>query len=131
MEDRNDLQQILSEIDAALTRCTRRPEPQLLHADKWVLASGLQKAIRRGELRTAQSCAATLMQADKQMLWRRLQVTALEDVGVGDAALVTQIIAAATHANWRNQAGGDAKVVSYLVDRMCARPPPRWWPGQP
>ncbi len=95
MEDRNDLQQILSEIDAALTRYTCQPEPQLLHADKWVLASGLQKAIRRGELRTAQSCAATLIQVDKQMLWRRLQVTALEDVGVGDAALVTQIIAAA------------------------------------
>ncbi len=76
MEDRNDLRQILSEIDAALTRCTRQPDPQLLHADKWVLASGLQKAIRRGELRTAQSCAATLMQADKQMLWRRLQEAA-------------------------------------------------------
>ncbi len=125
MEDRNDLQQILSEIDAALTRCTRQPDPQLLHADKWVLASGLQKAIRRGELRTARSCAATLIQGDKQMLWRRLQVTALEDVGVGDAALVTQVIAAAAHANWRNQAGGDAKVVSYLVDRMCAAPKDR------
>ena len=39
--------------------------------------------------------------------------------------IVTQIIAAATHANWRNQAGGDAKVVSYLVDRMCAAPKDR------
>ena len=38
MEDRNDLQQILSDIDTALTRCTRRPGPQLLHADKWVAA---------------------------------------------------------------------------------------------
>ncbi len=52
-------------------------------------------------------------------------MTALEDVGVGDAELVTQVIAAAAHANWRNQAGGDAKVVSYLVDRMCAAPKDR------
>ena len=52
--------------------------------DKWLLASCLQKAIRRGHSEIAQIAALYLYQLDKQMLQRRILVTAYEDIGIGD-----------------------------------------------
>ena len=118
MENPTGLDRIRAEFGEALTDYAPEVQPQVLRADRWILASGMQKAIRRGEAVTARSCAVSLLQLDQQMLWRRTLVTALEDIGVGDLVLATQVIAAAD-AGWRRRAGGDARVISYLIERMC------------
>ena len=56
--------------------------------DKWVAASAMQKGIRRGDHAVAVSAASFLAEIDVRMLRRRLAVTAVEDVGVGDPWLV-------------------------------------------
>lgn len=66
--------------------------PELIHADKWILASILQKAIRRGELDTALGSCLSLYKVDKRMLLRRVAVTAFEDIGIGNAHLIKLII---------------------------------------
>jgi hypothetical protein len=88
-------------------------------ADKWVLASTFQKAIRRGELEIAQSAGLSLLLEDKQMLYRRLHVLAVEDVGVGDIDLAICILAATGDAKTRQLLGGDHVVLGYLIERLC------------
>jgi len=91
----------------------------MMAADKWVLASAFQKAIRRGELEIAQSAGLSLLLEDKQMLYRRLHVLAVEDVGVGDIDLAICILAATGDAKTRQLLGGDQVVLSYLIERLC------------
>lgn len=57
-----------------------------MQADRWVLASSMQKAIRRGHVETAKAAGAGLWSADKSSFWRRLHTTALEDLGIGDVS---------------------------------------------
>jgi len=91
----------------------------MMAADKWVLASAFQKAIRRGELEIAQSAGLSLLLEDKQMLYRRLHVLAVEDVGVGDIDLAICILAATGDAKTRQLLGGDRVVLGYLIERLC------------
>jgi hypothetical protein len=86
---------------------------------KWILSSAFQKAVRRGEVETAQSAAMALLEADKQMLFRRLHVLAVEDLGIGDADLASVVFAIAGYDRTRQQLGGDQLVVAYLINRMC------------
>lgn len=53
-------------------------------SDKWLLASNLQKAIRRGLSACAMSTAARLIDVDPGYLWRRLPVIAFEDIGLAN-----------------------------------------------
>ena len=62
------------------------PSPPLddvepLLCDRWLAASALQKAIRRGDVLTAQRAVRTLYRHDPRSAWRRLLVIAFEDVG--------------------------------------------------
>ncbi|MBL4783062.1 MAG: hypothetical protein JKX92_12545 [Porticoccaceae bacterium] len=66
--------------------------PEIIHTDKWILASTLQKAIRRGEGDTALSACLSLYKVDKRMLLRRIAVTAFEDIGIGNTNLIKLII---------------------------------------
>jgi hypothetical protein len=54
-----------------------------LPCDRWLAASALQKAIRRGEALTAQRAARTLYRHDPLSAWRRLLVIAYEDIRIG------------------------------------------------
>jgi hypothetical protein len=58
-----------------------------ISVDRWLLASNLQKAIRRGLTDTAMGTASKLLTVDPRYFWRRLLVIAYEDVGYGDIAL--------------------------------------------
>ena len=60
--------------------------------DKWVLASHLQKAIRRGWGDEAAWAAEQLVQVDRAYLAYRLSVIAVEDVGAGDLEVVGQFV---------------------------------------
>jgi hypothetical protein len=53
------------------------------------------------------------------MLYRRLHVLAVEDVGVGDIDLAIRILAATGDAKTRQLLGGDRVVLGYLIERLC------------
>lgn len=76
-----------------------------LPCDRWLAASALQKAIRRGDALTAGRAVRTLYQYDPRSAWRRLLVIAYEDIGVGalDAVVTTTV----RGAKARREAGGD------------------------
>lgn len=80
----------------------------------------LQKAIRRGREDLALRAAATLLKVSPGRLWRRLCVTAYEDIGVADFDTVAVVTAAMKGKTWRAGIGGEWAVASYLVGRMCA-----------
>jgi hypothetical protein len=60
--------------------------------DRWLLASNLQKAIRRGLTDTAIGTANKLLTVDPRYFWRRLLVIAYEDVGFGDIMLCHDLL---------------------------------------
>ena len=96
------------------------PAPIPLATDSWVARSVLQKAIRRGMLELALSAAAQLVIIDRRTLWRRLIVTALEDLGPQEFETTTAIVSAARNSGWRSQVGGDWPVAAELVRLACA-----------
>lgn len=93
--------------------------PDPMRADKWLLSSAMQKAIRRGEYELAAQAAHGLWLADRQNFWRRLHVTSLEDVGIGDLEAVGQTLSATTAFAWRRKLG-DLNVGLHLVKKLCA-----------
>jgi hypothetical protein len=95
----------------------------LLHplaTDSFIARSVLQKAIRRGMTDLALRAAVTLVASDSRVLWRRLLVTALEDLGVGEVDLLVRIVAASRDRAWRSRVGGDWPVIANLIKLACA-----------
>jgi hypothetical protein len=66
-----------------------------LPKEKWLLASLMQKAIRRGKSNLAAASAIVLDQVEPGYVLRRLPVIAYEDVGVANATLLIDVIAEA------------------------------------
>jgi hypothetical protein len=91
-----------------------------INADRWILMSALQKAIRRGAIDIAHGAALPLMRIDRSRFWRRLLFIAFEDIGISDPVLIGKVLVAASSADWRDAHGGDAKLAAYLVTAMCA-----------
>ena len=60
--------------------------------DKWLLASGWQKSVRRGETERAAHMAVALWRVDKHKLLQRLAVVCCEDVGIGNLDAVMQVL---------------------------------------
>lgn len=98
---RNNLADALSE------RGNRVPECTPLRISPWVAMSLMQKAIRRGRTDLALGAAATLLEGSPPRLWRRLCVTAYEDVGVGDFETVALVTAGLIGKTWRAEVGGE------------------------
>lgn len=86
--------------------------------DRWVLASNLQKAIRRGMSEIAIGTSLKLLTLDPRYFWRRLPVIAYEDVGYGDIELVRTVLRTFRREALHKQYG-EEKVAAYLVDSMC------------
>lgn len=96
----------------------RPPSPQPLEISRYVGASLLQKAIRRGRTELAVQAAATLLQQSPERLWRRLACIAFEDVGLGNLDLVALATAAMAGKRVRAPLGGEWAVASYLTSRL-------------
>jgi hypothetical protein len=96
-----------------------RPMPAPLQTDSFLARSVMQKATRRGMTDLALRAAATLVTTDRRVLWRRLLVTALEDLGVGEIDLLARITSAYRDREWRAQMGGDWPIVSALIVQAC------------
>lgn len=90
-----------------------------LNINPWLAMSLMQKAIRRGREDFALSSAATLLETSPARLWRRLCVTAYEDIGVADYDVVSLVTAALKGKRFRAELGGEWAVAPYLIQRMC------------
>lgn len=121
--------QTVDDIRQELRQAVRQVTPPALTIlpwkDKWVLASALQKAIRRGDAALAMRCADTMLSLDMSMLLRRLQGTALEDVGIGDLEAVMQAIVATVDVNWLHRLGGVRETLWYVISRLSEAPKER------
>ena len=93
--------------------------------NRWLAASALQKAIRRGNEGEALRCTRLLVDVDPQRLWRRIAGIAMEDVGVADIDAVADAILASRSKSWRDKNGGDWKAVSFVVASLAAAPKSR------
>lgn len=110
-------EKILVPMEAAIRRIdVSAIEPT--RGDQWLLASALQKAIRRGEEETALRVAYALWQIDRPRFYRRLHITALEDCGLADTDALIKTLTATAHPYWRKRVG-DARVGLYLVRLLC------------
>lgn len=96
-----------------------------LQADRWIVSSLLQKAIRRGEADLAQRAALSFLAAQGAAIWRRFLVIAVEDVGVGCADTLVKTVAACTDAEWRKEVGGAAAVAAYVARLLADSPKDR------
>ncbi len=110
MENTEELLSIRLEIHTS-GQCEGEPP----NIDRWLAASALQKAVRRGNEEEALSCARLLSDVDPQRLWRRIAVIAMEDVGIGDIEATAQAIWASRSKTWRGKCGGEWHVASYVV----------------
>jgi hypothetical protein len=97
------------------------PAPPIrpLPCDRYVARSCLQKAIRRAEPALAQQALANLFEYDRRAAWRALAIICLEDVGVANPDLLAQVVAAQRNRKWREQAGGDWRVLAELTRQMA------------
>ena len=113
----------LRSLENGIRACVAPSRPPL-ECDRWIASSTLQKAIRRGEIETAQRAALTLYTNDRSGVWRRLIAIAFEDVGPADVALVVETVAVATAPEWRAQ-HGDTRALFYLTHRIAEAPKDR------
>lgn len=91
----------------------RIEDPQELRGiDRWLLASQFQKSVRRGLSDRAVSAALALARIDREYLWRRIRVIALEDVGLGNLGLVATVLAIAGKAKLHRNLGEDRIIVA-------------------
>ncbi len=89
-----------------------------MRGDQWLLASALQKSIRRGEEEMALRVGYALWQIDRPRFWRRLHITALEDCGVADTDALIKTLTVTAQPYWRKRMG-DARIGLYLVRLLC------------
>lgn len=93
---------------------TRAPN----NADKWVLASNLQKAIRRGLPQTAIGTATRLLSVDERYFWRRLLVIAYEDISFGNIPLCHDLLKTFRREALCRQLGAE-HVAAFFVDALA------------
>jgi hypothetical protein len=92
-----------------------------LNVSPWLAMSLMQKAIRRGEQGIALRAAATLLRGSPDRLWRRCGVTAFEDIGVADIAVLADVTSALAGKTYRARLGGEWPVASAIISKMvCA-----------
>ena len=88
-------------------------------ADPWMLASMLQKAIRRGDLQVARRAGHQLLAIDPSRLWRRMMTVGLEDIGIGDGACAVDVVALATLPQARRLLGGNGLALDVALRLGC------------
>ena len=111
------LNTVLANLEAAI-RAERFEPPEPMCGDRWIGASAMQKAIRRGHFETALHAATALWLQDRQNFWRRLHIIALEDVGIGSPENVAAVLTATDTSAFRRRIG-DLRVGLYLVRLLC------------
>lgn len=98
-----------------MSRCS----PASLRCDSFIARSAMQKAIRRGDSRVALRAAAALLANDRAVLWRRLIVTALEDLGVLEFRNLLQIAAGIEGHRIGLPIGNEWAIISKVIESCC------------
>jgi hypothetical protein len=108
-------------VGPALPLNTVEPLP----CDRWLAASALQKAIRRGDALTAGRAVRTLYRYDPRSAWRRLLVISYEDIGIGalGAVIVTTLQSANPKA--RHEAEADEAAALQTAQMLAEAPKDR------
>jgi len=86
--------------------------------DKWVLASNLQKSIRRGLIDNAAGTAIKLVSVDAKYFWRRLLVIAYEDIGVSAIPLCHELLKTFRREALRRDLGAE-RVAAYFAETLA------------
>lgn len=86
--------------------------------DKWLASSALQKSIRRGYTETALLMTRSFISHEPDYFWRRINVIALEDIGIANIELVNQVLWVSGKRKWIERVGASA-LAAYLVRAMC------------
>lgn len=93
--------------------------------EKWLMVSGLQKAIRRSDFDAAWRCASAMFNSGQAAyMWRRFAITMLEDVGVADPYAAALVSLAASSKPLRLQIG-EKRLLAYLLAIACDTPKSR------
>lgn len=92
--------------------------------NRWRTVSCMQKAIRHGDVDMAMNAASAAFGMDASYLFRRLGVTAVEDVGLGclKGCLMTMAVLGAKA--WRQKVGS-RKIAVYLAKMLSEAPKDR------
>lgn len=94
--------------------------PQPLRCDSFIARSVLQKAIRRGERYFALRAASTLMTTNSAVIWRRLLVTAMEDLGIHQFGLLLKMAAAIERRRLGHGNAEEWPLIALLVEECCS-----------
>lgn len=102
------------------------PLPEMLQPDsRWMFASALQKAVRRGQTAEAYKAALCLNRLNPEQLWFRCRTIAGEDVGIADFQVVFETLYMAGKKQWRRDRGGEEHVLAYIIEKLCKAPKTR------
>ena len=99
--------------------------PDALIGDPWIANSLMQKAIRRGDTKTAIRAASSFYALRGSAIWRRLMIIAFEDVGVGSVQTVLDTVRACTDVGFRRTHGGNAEIIRGLATALAGAPKDR------
>lgn len=91
---------------------------------KWALVSALQKSIRRGEKEITLHLLSAIdgMPEEYTYFWRRLCVTACEDVGPADDTLAAFVIACSTVFPPKKTGNKNYHLLCFLAEQRCDLP---------
>jgi hypothetical protein len=111
-------------VEALSVEIDGRPIPAFdpLPCDSWIARSVMQKAIRRGMLELALRAAAQLSLIDRRTLWRRLLITALEDLGPRHLETTARIVFGWSARSSLSTQSGIWPLVAELIRQCCAGP---------
>jgi hypothetical protein len=93
--------------------------PASLKCDSFIARSAMQKAIRRGDSRIALRAAAALFPNNRAVLWRRLIVTALEDLGILEFRNLLQIAGGVEGHRIGLPIGNEWAIISNVIEGCC------------
>jgi hypothetical protein len=110
---------LVTGLSEALAKADTPTPPVPLVADRYVVLSALQKAIRRGDEDLALRAAASLMVGGPHAIWRRLGMIGFEDVGVANIDLVGWATVVIGKPEVRKRLGGEWKVADFLIRTLC------------
>jgi len=96
-----------------------------LKLDPWSASSLLQKAIRRGDTDLAQRAASLFYRYRGTAIFRRLLHIAIEDVGIANIALVSEIATLVTDKPLRDILGSDIELIHDTCGKLASSPKDR------
>lgn len=97
---------------------TQRVQPKGIF-EKYLYSSVLQKSVRRCYVESALNASRLFLEHDPAYIWRRINIIALEDVGIANLDLVSRCLWVSGKKDWRKKNGGDEHILYELIEAMC------------